>query len=229
MNGRPFSGGKTVAFPISDETWRNLVQANENAVAAGWAERGVFATGVGLDFVPGDPTSLLYVGKSAGPLGSLVGSVYDQQASAKASEAWMTQRRNERSPFWQFIEKIDPWRRSIAWTNVCKMDRIGGGMQPSGRLWDGISAHCIQALKEELSALRPKVTVFAISENYRPDVQRLLTLTGYEPHTSPDLRGELMAPFMNREGQVAFLMRHPQGWNGADRDRALACIRRAIA
>lgn len=213
-------------FPIADPTWRNLVRANENAVAAGWAEKGVFATGVGLDYVPGAPNSLLYVGKSAGPLGGLVGSVYDQAASAKASEVWMTQRRNERSPFWLFIEKIDPRRRSIAWSNVCKMDRIGGGTPPSARQWDGISALCIQALKEELSALKPKVTVFAISENYRSDVERLLALAGYEQHPSPNLRGELMSPFTNREGQVAFLMRHPQGWNGVDRDRALACIKR---
>lgn len=70
---------------ISDEVWSALVSANERAVANGWAEPGVFGPGVGPAYEVGGHSSVLYVGKSAGPLGSRVGSSFDQALNAEAS------------------------------------------------------------------------------------------------------------------------------------------------
>lgn len=70
------------ATAIGHGTWRRLVEANRSAA---WAERGVFATGIGPEYLPGGRSSLLYVGKSAGPLGAAVGSGEDQIRSASAS------------------------------------------------------------------------------------------------------------------------------------------------
>jgi hypothetical protein len=39
------------------------------------------------------------------------------------------------SAFWQFADRIDPTRRRIAWTNICKMDRIGGKTPPKECEW----------------------------------------------------------------------------------------------
>src|SRR3954452_2881997 len=123
-----------VPLPISEATWRRLTKANEEAVAAGWAEPGVFATGIGPKYSAGQTNSLLYVGKSAGPLGKAVGSCQDQRASARESRDWMTGRKNK-SAFWQFVDRVDRTRETIAWTNVCKMDRKGGKRPPTEREW----------------------------------------------------------------------------------------------
>ena len=56
-------------LPISPAAWSGLVEANEKAASAGWAARGVFATGIGPEYQRGAVGSLLYVGKSAGPWG----------------------------------------------------------------------------------------------------------------------------------------------------------------
>lgn len=117
-------------LPITDATWQRLVAANEEAVANGWAQPGIFGTGVGPDYRAGTSGSILYVGKSAGPRGSQVGSTHHQAASIDASTTWMIERRNK-SAFWQMIDSIDRTRRTLAWTNVCKMDRQGGtDLQP---------------------------------------------------------------------------------------------------
>lgn len=105
--------------PISAATWDSLVKKNCDAVTNGWAQQGVFGTGVGRNYRTG--LGLLYIGKSAGPLGEKVGSGEGQASSCEASTEWMISKRN-RSAFWQFVDKIDPTRQSIAWTNVCKMD-----------------------------------------------------------------------------------------------------------
>src|SRR4051794_27975946 len=93
--------GMHLTLPITDGTWKSLTDANREAVAAGWAQAGVFAPGVGPEYAPGEFGSLLFIGKSAGPLGNAVGSCDDQQASARASTQWMIERRNT-SAFWQF-------------------------------------------------------------------------------------------------------------------------------
>ena len=108
---------------ISDETWAELVEINQRA---GWASEGVFAPAMGPDFVRGQ--GLLYVGKSAGPLGSKVGSTYDQAGSSAASIDWMISKRNK-SAFWQFVDNVDFQRLTISWTNLCKMD-VRGGQRP---------------------------------------------------------------------------------------------------
>src|SRR5271165_3352387 len=87
--------------PISDTTWERLVSASRKP----WADFGVFGTALGPEYVPGTPGSLLYVGKSAGPLGAKVGSVYAQAASAEASKQWMIGM-CDRSPFWRFIDDV---------------------------------------------------------------------------------------------------------------------------
>src|ERR1700730_14447390 len=124
----------TARLAISESTWGRLLKANEESVQTGWANRGVFATGIGPDYQRGMAGSLLCVGKSAGPLAQAVGSCCDQAESSRASTEWMIERRNK-SAFLQFIDKIDSTRRRIAWSNVCKMDRIGGQRPPTDANW----------------------------------------------------------------------------------------------
>lgn len=203
----------TVTMPIWPSMWQRVVEANHAAVRAGWAEPTVFATGIGPDYPMTPGAALLCVGKSAGPLASKVGSSFNQATSHRAYTDWMIQRQNRRSAFWQAMEKIDPTRPSLAWTNVCKMDRRGGIRPPSGQEWAQVAAPCIDALREEILLVEPRVNLFATSDAHRSDVLRLLADLGYvrqalsfddgwtSLHRAPD-------------GGAAIMTRHPQGWPG---------------
>ncbi|MER8440279.1 hypothetical protein NKH36_28455 [Mesorhizobium sp. M1312] len=157
-------------LPISDATWKQLTECNRVAVKQGWASPGVFATGVGPEYDPTSNLALLYVGKSAGPLGTLVGSNTNQTTSGAASTKWMVEKRNK-SAFCQMIDLIDPSRRRIAWTNISKMDEVGGSRPLPANRWPAIAEPHLQALKEEIASLAP-----ASSSSQLPGiaVQRLL-------------------------------------------------------
>ena len=216
-----------MALPISAGTWASLVRANLAAVQAGWAAPGVFGTGIGPNYEPGAPGSLLYVGKSAGPLSAAVGLAYDQAESSRASTYWMTEFKNS-SPFWQFVDKLDSTRRRIAWSNVCRMDRIGGNRPPSGAQWNAVAGPCLAALREEMVALRPRTAVFATSDAYASDLLRLLADLGYSPLAAQISDGHTTV-LRHRSGAFAIKTRHPQGWNAQDRDRVLRSIRDCVA
>jgi hypothetical protein len=198
--------------------------ANHKAVSQGWADPGVFGTGVGPDYVLGGPKSVLYVGKSAGPLSATVGSGHDQSANAEASRKWMTERCNRRSAFWQFIELLDPTRRTIAWTNVCKMDRKGGDRPPHGAHWEQVRDVCLAALGEEITSLAPHTVLFATSGAYRTDVQRLLQGLGYWFRLLP-LDDGWTSLHVGPGGARAIMTKHPQGWPAADRKKVIELLK----
>ena len=206
----------TVPLPISDETWRRLVAANQSS---DWAVSGVFATGVGPEYERGRSGSLLYVGKSAGPLGAAVGSSHDQDASGRASTDWMIGRKNK-SAFWQFVDRIDRSRRRIAWTNVCKMDRIGGGRPPADAEFAQVAEPSVAALAQEIDALSPQVIVFATSGAYRQHVGAMLAVMGYMAIPLSFDDGWTTCS-KTPDGKFAIETRHPQGWDAASRDRVI--------
>lgn len=212
-------------LPILPATWSQVVASNRNAVLMGWASAGVFGTGVGPDYEVG--RGLLYIGKSAGPLGGFVGSGDIQSESCKASVNWMISRSNK-SPFWQFADRIDFTRRSIAWSNVCKMDVVGGGRPPSPREWSQVASICMTALKEEIEFLRPRVTVFATSGLYGREVAATLTVLGFASASLPfnDGRTTLLT---NASGQSIFLTKHPQGWQRSERDRVIGAVQERLS
>jgi len=209
-------------LPISAENWHRLIEANRMAVQDGWAAPGVFATGIGPDYRPG---GFLYVGKSAGrPPPEAVGSGIDLGASMEAWTRWMIERRNL-SPFWQFADRIDRTRRSIAWTNVCKMDVRGGGRPPLGRQWQQVAAACLAMLREELEMLAPKAVVFAISKAYLLDIEAMIGAEVYRlvpSHLDGDGWTKVYAAGL---GRYAVTTRHPQGWPSPDRDRVIDQLR----
>lgn len=209
---------------VSKRAWAELVAANSTAVDAGWAEQGVFATATGSEYRPGAPNSVLYVGKSAGPLGTLVGSGLDQSVSAMASRRWMESRRNK-SAFWQFAEKFDPTRRSLAWTNVCKMDRRGGQNPPTLSEWKTVREACLAALADELAALRPRLVIFATSDYLQGDIIDLLGGIGFK--FSTDL-GDRWTSVYERSGTNVIMTKHPQGWATPERD-SVASYARALS
>lgn len=202
---------------ISPDNWRAVVEANRKAVRLGWAAEGVFAPAIGPEFEIGGRRSILYVGKSAGPLGSRVGSEYDLAQSTMASLNWMLSRQNN-SQFWQLAEQFDPARRSLAWSNVCKMDRVGGDEPPSPKQWNSIAECCEAVLAEEIEKLKPKLALFAISNHYRTNVKEVLSKLGYKsrPLGFDDGLTEL---FARPDETYAILTKHPQGWGIEERDR----------
>lgn len=207
-------------LPISANTWAALVAANERAVETGWALPGMFGTGVGPLYKPG---GLLWVGKSAGPLGAMVGSTHSQAESVAASTAWMVQRQNRRSAFWQMAEQLDPTRQSLAWTNVSKMDRIGGGEPPRRYEWVTIGDICKRALAEEIAALRPGLIVMATSSIYSADVTDLLTSLSFVPGRIDFENG--WTSLYESSGCKLVITKHPQGWPAPDRDRVVQLIK----
>ena len=205
---------------MSNQTWKELVEENGRLVTERIVEPGVFATGVGPSYKSG---GLLYVGKSAGPLGNLVGSGGDQAESIVASTSWMIERRN-RSAFWQLVDLIDPTRRTIAWTNISKMDERGGGRPPREQIFLRFSAACLRALKEEMLYLQPKVSLFATSHIYGRHVDTVLQNLGFVIQAAPIEDGITML-LSNRQRQHVLLTRHPQGWTRECRDRVVTVVK----
>lgn len=216
----------TSRLPISDRTWRQLVACNQEAAKEGWASPGVFATGVGPDYDPKNKLALLYVGKSAGPLGTLVGSGGDQIASAAASTKWMIEKRNK-SAFWQMVDLLDPSRRRIAWTNVCKMDEVGGNRPPPAHRWQGVSEPHQRALTEEIKYLSPRVILFATSGYCRDTISDVLEELSYrsQPLNFGDGYTRLKA---TSGGAFAIETRHPQGWPNQERNRVVELVRKLL-
>jgi hypothetical protein len=215
------SASKTV---IHSSTWQKLVELNENAARSRLVQHGVFAAGIGPGYVPG--RGLLYVGKSAGPLGRKVGSDHNQAESAVASAQWMLTRQN-RSAFWQFADRIDSTREAIAWTNVCKMDVPNGGRPPRGPIWEMLRSACMDALQQEITRLDPRVVVFAIGNDYRRDVSTLLERLGYL-HRELEWEDGYTKAFHKSE-RFAFQTRHPQGWASVYVNRVIEIVRRDLA
>ncbi|HEX5243335.1 MAG TPA: uracil-DNA glycosylase family protein [Tepidisphaeraceae bacterium] len=147
----------------------------------------------------------------------------DQQASARASAKWMEERQNKRSHFWQFIEQMDPPRRRIAWTNICKMDRVGGKRPPSNSEFAQVADPCMRALNEEIVALAPQVTVFATSGLYNDHVQGLLARIGYEPSPLQFDDGWTSCA-RSSEGRFAVMTKHSQGWIKDGRQRVIELL-----
>lgn len=203
------------ALPISACNWRDLVQANERAMQAGWASRGVFGPAIGPEYAAGSQRNLLYVGKSAGPLGDAVGVGFDREASIAASTKWMIERKNK-SAFWQFVDQLDPTRRSIAWTNVCKINTVDG-RPPSGERWAAIAETCMAALADEIDVLAPALVIFAISDQYRTEVHHLLSARGYQ-RQNLEFHDRWTELFATAGLAFAMLTKHPQGWTRDQRD-----------
>jgi hypothetical protein len=217
----------TMTLSIAHATWQRLVEANKRAVQAGWATPGVFGTGVGPEYRADGAGSLLYVGKSAGPLGHAVGSCDDQVASGAASTAWMVGR-NNKSALWQSVDKIDRTRCSIAWTNICKMDRVGGQRPPSAAEWSQVANACMAALEEEILTLSPWVTVFATSGIYQSDLRSLLARLEYRP-VELDFNDGWTKCSQSPHGRFAIETKHPQGWDGASRNRVIELTVRLLS
>jgi hypothetical protein len=227
MIGRDMSPPDTLPMKvICDQTWQSLMQANEDAKEK-WEARGIFAAGIGPSFKPGSRGSLLYVGKSAGPLHDRVRSCLDQEASARASAQWMINRCNKKSAFWHFADQITREREKIAWTNICKMDSGSGDRPPRKAMWDQIAKPCIAALKEEIRALRPHVTVFVTSGYCQDDVMKLVERLGYQPF--PLTFSERHTTAFSSAGRYVIMTRHPQGWSKTGRDQVVELVKTLLS
>lgn len=211
---------------ITEEVWNDLCDANRRAVSDGWAEAGVFGTGIGPEYVTGGANSILYVGKSAGPLGAAVGSVYEQLASSNASMSWMVERRNL-SAFWQLIDRFDSTRRSISWTNLSKFDRAGGTRPPSQLEWGQIKGVCLRALESEWTSLRPKLMLFATSDFGLAEIEHLAAAQGGIEKPMPFEDG-CTRVWSFGGGQYWVKTRHPQGWRSSNIDRLELFLKKDI-
>lgn len=207
---------------ISEATWRRLVSAEREAVEAGWAEPGVFATAVGPEFQPGSPRSVLYVGKSGGPRIGSVGISADQTRSAKAAAGWMLHRRNP-SAFWAFADQLVDSRASMAWSNVSRIDRRGK-TPPSTAQWRQVREPCLAALREELDVLRPGLAAFVTGRFCSKDIAEVLKGAGYRACPGSPTEGVLVL-FDHASGRSAAILRHPQGWTCSGRDEAARLLR----
>ncbi|PBB81226.1 hypothetical protein CK218_12725 [Mesorhizobium sp. WSM3879] len=213
-------------LPIKEATWARLTECNRAAVEEGWASPGVFATGIGPEYDPKGDLGLLYVGKSAGPLGTLVGSGSDQIASGSASTRWMVEKRNK-SAFWQMVDLLDPSRRRIAWTNICKMDEVGGNRPPPMHRWQAISEPHRQALIEEIKCLSPRVIIFATSGYCGDTVSEVLEELGYGSQLL-NFRDGYTRLTATPGGAFAIETRHPQGWPKPERNRVVGLARKLL-
>lgn len=211
---------------ISESNWKQLLQVNKSAVEKGWAQPGVFGTAVGPDYVRGGAQSILYVGKSAGPLGSSVGYSPSQIEGTQASTKWMVEKRNQ-SAFWQFIDLFDSSRRSISWTNCIKMDRIGGTRPPNRTEYSPIWEISSRSLNDELDSLNPKLVIFSTSDYLLPELLKLLSARGFRAHN--DQVGDRWTKTLASKSNLAILTRHPQGWRGGDRDRVVQFAKGLLA
>lgn len=207
---------------LSDATWSALVACARRFDVAAWAAPGVFAPAIGPGFAPGQPNSVLYIGKAGGPLIDSVGIGDDQARSAQAATRWMIERRNP-SAFWVFADLLVDRREDLAWSNLAKIDnRLAG---PPGVLqWTQIKAPCLRALREEMQTLRPGKTVFATSDFGARDLGALLREMAFVEF-SPREELDKTRCFRNREGRLAVMTRHPQGWQTAPRNAVAAFAR----
>lgn len=204
---------------LSLKTWRALVKANRGAP---WSRPGVFAPGIGPDYRPGSARSILVVGKSLGPKGRDLRLGHDQRRCADAAERWMIDRHNP-SPFWQFVDRLDPTRRRIAWANVAKIDHDCDPeteeYHPTRERWRDIARPCTAALEEEFNALRPRAAIITtIAErDYRPAVEVVLDRCGYRPSSESEVG---IAVFERRGSRrFAILTYHPNAWREFDARR----------
>lgn len=212
--------------PIAARTWKQLAECNRVAVKQGWASPGVFATGVGPEYDLTSDLALLYVGKSAGPLGTLVGSNTNQKASGAASTKWMVEKRNK-SAFWKMVDLIDPSRRRIAWTNICKMDEVGGSRPPPAYRWPNIAQPHITALKEEIEFLRPRVILFVTSGYGGEAVANVLDDLGYRSR-AVGFRDGYTKLSVTPDGAFAIETRHPQGWPTGERNKVVELVKKLL-
>jgi len=98
-----------------------------------------------------------------------------------------------------------------------KMDGIGG-QAPRGALWRQIVELCQQALIEELNHLKPKLTLFATSQDYRSEIEEVLSVSGYARSDLSLPKDGLSLGFSRSDGRLAVITRHPQGWPRTERD-----------
>lgn len=218
-------------LPIAPATWAAMVQAG---VQAHWARPGIFATGVGECFEPGDRNSILYVGKSMGALGEKLGLGLDQAENARRTRAWMQdwRVRNPRSAFWQVASSFGPVEE-LAWTNIMKIDvpTITGakrGQPPTRTQASSLEVVCCQALRDEFTALRPRIAVFVSGDYQVGLVRNVLTSLGYEPNAPSDnahLKGG-QSIWRSSNNAHALLIRHPQGTSDAWRSGLVSLLRR---
>ncbi|MFZ1813628.1 MAG: hypothetical protein WBO55_03890 [Rhizobiaceae bacterium] len=210
-------------LPISSSTWKELVQLGKRCTESGWAEEGIFAPAIGPNYTPGSKNSILFVGKSAGPLGGNVGSSSYLRSSILASTEWMLQRHNKRG-FWVVPDEIDKHRRQFAWTNVCKIDQKGKSAPPQGAYWDLVRQPCLNALRDEIFTLKPMTIVFLISNTYQFDCIDLMYNLGYEEEFQ--INGAQFNSIFLRNGDFKCVFtKHPQGWSVEDRAPVIRFIR----
>jgi hypothetical protein len=134
----------------------------------------------------------------------------------------MIERRNP-SAFWQFADLLSARREQIAWSNVAKIDnRLP--TPPRKSEWELIRQPCLEALAEEMLNLRPGRTVFAIGSFCTRDVTNLLKRMNFTEF-GPAQQLEDARCFKNRDGQLAVLTRHPQGWRSEPRNVVARFVR----
>ncbi|WP_156936361.1 hypothetical protein [Mesorhizobium sp. LNJC394B00] len=196
--------------PISRKAWNGLAEAGKAAVANGWAADGVFSGAVGPDYRPGDLSSILCVGQSLGPAGPHVRINYHQGTSAENSLSWMLKR--ERShpgsrAFWKLADRLDPSRRALAWTNVCKIEPTTAETPMDGE-WRQVASACCAALAEELVSLRPQVALFVTGSKFKNDILAVLSGLGYGPEKKVQTPDGFIC-LGHSAGRFAILTRHP--------------------
>ncbi|KUM25653.1 hypothetical protein AU467_25400 [Mesorhizobium loti] len=101
----------------------------------------------------------------------------------------------------------------IAWTNVCKMDRLNVSSSdagpPSSNQWSMIADPCLRALSEEIHCLSPALILFATSA-FRAEIKKLLAEHGFLK--SRTLGDGHTAIFRSANGGNAITTRHPGYW-----------------
>ncbi|WP_442921116.1 uracil-DNA glycosylase family protein [Mesorhizobium sp. Cs1321R2N1] len=138
----------------------------------------------------------------------------------------MIERRN-RSAFWEMVDLIDPSRRRIAWTNICKMDEVGGSRPPPPHHWQAISEPHLRALKEEIASLAPRVILFATSGYCADTIASVLGNLGYKSQTLGFRDGHTRLAATS-DGAFAIETRHPQGWPTSERNRVAELAKKLL-
>lgn len=206
---------------ISESTWEKLISKFLDAQVQAWATNGIFATAVGDQYRRGSPDTLLYIGKAGGPLIDSVGLQQSFCNNQAAAIRWMIEKRN-RSAFWVFADLICSDRRSLAWTNLAKID-TRSSKPPSSREWKSISDVCMEALNEEIENLQPNKIVFVTAGYLDNEVEAVLKGLGFDKYdTCLDL--ERTTAYRDKGNRLAVITRHPQGWLTGPRNRVAKFI-----